>query len=45
MAEILAKDPVRQHRLVKDEIRAALDRTLSICEYAPGPVVSAFERE
>ena len=45
MAEIPAKDLVRQYCLVEDEIRAALDRTLSIGEYAPGPAVAAFERE
>ena len=45
MAEILAKELVKQYCLVKDEIRAALDRTLSIGEYASGPAVAAFERE
>ena len=45
VAAILAKDLVRQYCLIKDEIRAALARTLSIGEYAPGPAVAAFERE
>ena len=45
MAEIPAKDLVRQYCLVEDEIRAALDRTLSIGEYAPGSAVAALERE
>jgi len=45
VAEIPEKDLDRQYCLVKDEIRAALDRALSIGEYAPGPAVAAFERE
>ena len=45
VAEIPTRDLVRQYCLVEDEIRAALDRTLAIGEYAPGPAVAAFERE